>query len=214
MRRNSLAQTLLRVGFTAILLGYFLVWLPQPVVGLSFIGLELGEWVKFIPQLRSGELGINRNIFYLPPITLSLMIILWTTNWPNNNWQTWVTRFLAIVIAFLTFPALESILGEPPAQWLFRILLISLVVIFAAVMPLVQKWPHTLTGIIPWIAIMLLGFVGGILPTWAYFSITPVVEELVRTHVGAGLGLWLNLSGHLMASVIALYYASIGRFSV
>ena len=53
-------RTLVRLGFTIILLGYFMVWLPNRLAGLSFIGLEIGEWVKFLPQLRSGQISIDR----------------------------------------------------------------------------------------------------------------------------------------------------------
>ena len=65
-------QYFITAGFTVALAGYFMVWLPQPAAGLSFIGLDIGEWIKFLPQVQSGEAGINRNAFYLPPITLSL----------------------------------------------------------------------------------------------------------------------------------------------
>jgi hypothetical protein len=79
------------LAFTMILAGYLMVWLPQPVVGLSLMGLEMGEWVKFLPQVQAGSLP-DRNLFYLPPITLSLMMIIWTAGWPNRRWQTWAAR--------------------------------------------------------------------------------------------------------------------------
>jgi len=53
-RSEASLQILIKAGFTAILLGYLLVWLPHEAAGLSFIGIELGEWVKFLPQVRSG----------------------------------------------------------------------------------------------------------------------------------------------------------------
>ncbi|MFZ0547082.1 MAG: hypothetical protein WAM60_16675, partial [Candidatus Promineifilaceae bacterium] len=68
---------LLWVGFTFILAGYLMVWLPQPVVGLSLLGVEMGEWVKFLPQIQAGLLP-DRNLFYLPPILLGLMMVVWT----------------------------------------------------------------------------------------------------------------------------------------
>ena len=39
---------LLALGLTAIFIGYFLVWLPGPGAGLSLIGVEVGEWIKFL----------------------------------------------------------------------------------------------------------------------------------------------------------------------
>ena len=42
---------LLLLGFTAVFIGYLSVWLPGPAAGLSFLGVELGEWIKFMGSL-------------------------------------------------------------------------------------------------------------------------------------------------------------------
>ena len=39
---------ILNASFTVILVGYLVVWLPGPAAGLQFIGVELGEWIKFL----------------------------------------------------------------------------------------------------------------------------------------------------------------------
>lgn len=206
MTRDYLAETLLKLGFTAILLAYLLVWLPQPIVGLSFIGLELGEWVKFIPQVRSGEIAADRNLFYIPPITLSLMMILWTASWPNRRWQTWLMRALALLVAFLAFPAVEAILDEPADQWLLRIGLIGGVVVVALFIPLLRHLPENKVEMLTWSGICLLALVGLALPTWAYLSFMPVISDLIGQNVGIGPGVWLNIGGNLAVVLSALYF--------
>ena len=206
MKQDNIAQTLLKVGFTSILLGYLLVWLPQPVAGLSFIGLEMGEWVKFLPQVRSGEIVPGRNLFYLPPITLGLMLGLWTVGWPNKNWRTWGMRGLAILVALLAFPSIEAILDEGIDQWLLRFLLILLVVATALGVSLLESWPTSRAKTISWIIIIALGLAGAILPTWAFLAIRPAVIELVNSVVKIGPGVWLNLFGSMFVVGVALYY--------
>jgi hypothetical protein len=209
--RDYWAETLLKVGFTAILLGYLLVWLPQPIVGLSFIGLELGEWVKFLPQVRSGEIAADRNLFYIPPIALSLMMILWTASWPNRRWRTWLMRGLALLVALLAFPAIEAIRDEPADQWLLRIGLISGVVLITLFIPLLGHLPERKVVLLSWSGICLLALAGLTLPTWAYLSFKPVISELIGQRVGIGPGVWLNIGGNLAVFLSAFYFLGLWR---
>ena len=201
---HNAGQIALKLGFTLILLAYFLVWLPQSVVGLSFIGLELGEWVKFLPQIRSGELSLDRNLFYFPPVILSLMMIAWTFSWSNRRWQTWATRIVAILIACLSFPAIEAITDEPSDQWLFRLQLIVLVIIAAILCPLLKRLFSSFIGPLTWLTIILLALIGASLPTWAFLMIRPLAAELFGVPVGTGPGVILNIVGYLLVLVAAI----------
>ena len=204
MRYESLLQLLLKLGFTAILLGYLIVWLPQPVTGLSFIGLEMGEWVKFLPQVRSGEILPDRNLFYLPPITLGLMMAMWTVGWPNGRWQTWTVRALAVVVSLLAFPALEAIRFEPADQWLLRLVMISFVLVVAILSSFLGRLPARTAGLIQWSTMLILGLAGALLPAWAFLAMRPVIAQLFFTRVGFGPGFWLNSAGHLTVAAVSL----------
>jgi hypothetical protein len=194
-------STLFSLAATAVLLAYFLPWLPHPAVGLRLIGLEMGEWVKFLPQVQSGEVGADRNLFYLPPITLGLMLSLWTTGWPNGRWQTWVMRGLAVFVSLLAFPALEAIRDEPSSEWLLRLLLIAGVVLVAVLSGLGGRLP----AMLPWLLIFLLALLGAALPTWAYLAVRPVIADWLRAAIGIGPGVWLNLAGHLGIGMVVLH---------
>ena len=67
MMSDKKSDVLLFLGLTAVLVGYFSIWLPGPGAGLQLMGLETAEWLKFM------GMGTNRNWFYLPPITLGLV---------------------------------------------------------------------------------------------------------------------------------------------
>lgn len=202
---QRIGQFVLRLGFTAVLLGYLLVWLPQPVVGLSLIGLEMGEWIKFLPEVQEGTIFPGRNAFYLPPITLSLILIMWTARWPSNRWKTWAMRATAVLVALLAFPAIESILGEPRDQWLLRLGLITGVFALALLSPYFKRLPVKWQGAGPLVIILLLSLVGMLFPTWMFFALRPVLESLFRTEISFGIGAWLNLMGHLTIAVVVAY---------
>ena len=204
------SKIIIPIGFTTILVAYFLVWLPQPVVGLSFIGLEIGEWVKFLPQVRSGEIIATRYYFYIPPITLGIMMISWTVTWSDRRWQTWVVRGLAVAIAFLAFPSVEALLDEPASEWLIRLILVLLVLLLAVLSPLFKRLVPNILIKGSWIVILLLGLVGAIFPTWAYWVLRGPVGDLLRSDIGIGPGVWLNGAGHLLLAGTAAYFLVTG----
>lgn len=196
MNNNRLAQweeSGLWVGFTAIFVGYLSVWLPGPGAGLSFLGVELGEWIKFL------GLGQSRNWFYLPPITLGLCMVLATAVWPNGRWQTWAMRFGAVAVSWLAFPAIEAIRYEPSSEWLLRLCAIGLVVLVALGIGFWRRWPRTVAGFL-----LVLGLLGAILPTWMYGIARGMVAAVLNFPPGIGLGVWLNGAGHLLVTAVAV----------
>ncbi len=193
-------QPVLTAGFTLILVAYFLVWLPQPVAGLSFIGIDIGEWIKFMPQVQSGELDINRNVFYLPPITLGLNLIFWSASWSERRWQTWALRLLAIVISLLSLPSIEAFTEETTSEWLTRTVMVLVVVTVSVLIPLKRYLPSAILMNGKWLIISLLGFLGAIFPTWTYLALRGTVSQLFQADVGIGPGVWLNAIGHLVVA--------------
>lgn len=194
-RPQGWRRTLLLLGLTAIFIAYFLVWLPGPGVGLQLIGIEIGEWIKFL------GIGARRNLFYLPPIVLGLCLALWAAGWPNARLRTWLARALAVGVALLAFPAVAAIQLEPPGEWGWRLGLIALVAFVAATGALIAR-----QGAPAWLWLLLAGVAaaGAIVPAWAYLSVLPVVREIMRRPVGIGVGVWLNAAGSLLVVAVAV----------
>ena len=148
---------LLFVAFTLIFIGYFMVWLPGPGAGLQLIGIEIGEWIKFL------GVGPGRDFFYVPPVVLGLLIAILSSLWPNSRWQTWLARGLAIVLALLAFPAVAAIQLEPQREWLARLLMITLVVVVVALGSLYNA--RMIRSSWPWLVMAILAVIGAALPT-------------------------------------------------
>lgn len=181
------------LSLTLILISYLLVWLPYPAAGLSLLGVELGEWIKFLPGVRTPQPPASRNWFYLPPITLAWLIVLWSAAWPARRWQTWLARGLALGVSFLAVPALEVIRDEPAAEWRLRLAWIG---VLALGMLTAHWWGTRLSSRALTLLAALTAAVGAFMPTWAYFGLRPVVEAALRAPVSVGPGVWLNLLGH------------------
>jgi hypothetical protein len=201
------SRLILHAGLTAVLLAYFLPWLPHPAAGLRFIGLEMGEWVKFLPLVQAGQIRAGRDLFYLPPITLGLLLALLTSHWPNNRWQTWAMRGLAVLVSLLAFPAIEAIRLETPDNYLPRLQLIGLVGLVALLSSLGRRLPLRLT----WLLLLVTAVIGAILPTWAFLAMRPAIEQVILIQPGIGPGVWLNLAGHLTVTAVLVYGQAAGQ---
>ncbi len=199
----------LTAAFTAVFIGYFTVWLPGPAAGLRFVGFEIGEWIKFL------GVGFARNWFYAPPITLGLMLVVWTLTWGEasaerrpegvsrgGRFQNWLMRGLAVGVSLLAFPAIEAIQYEAGSEWQLRLALVGLVFVTALLAGWLEKRP--LPYWLPWLLLALLGLVGAVGPTRLYLAVRPFVSEAVGLPMGIGLGVWLNGIGHLGVTAVSL----------
>lgn len=199
MSRSPLMQLLL-LGMTAVFIGYLSVWLPGPGAGLTFLGLELGEWIKFM------GVGPARNLFYLPPITLALMLVALTLPWENGRWQTWAMRGTAVLLSGLAFPAWEDITGPASQDYMTRIYWMGWVVV-AVLVTAVCGWllPRATCRWLCWLCLLILGLGGAWLPARLYMQIRPQVSQLFGVPVGFGGGLVLNGAGHLLIAGVSLW---------
>ena len=199
MTKNR-SQHLLLLGLTAVFIGYIMVWLPGPNVGLQFLGFEMGEWTKF--------LGMNtrRNIFYLPPILLSAILLLVTLSWPPKRWQTWVWRLIPIAISLLAFPAIEDLSGSAQAEYVPRVLWIGVIILLALIVSVIGWffWQRPWLKLISWGLILLTALAGAILPTQVYLEVKTAVVPLFGTNIGIGWGVWLNGVGFLLIAGVGL----------
>ncbi len=190
-------QIVMSVGLTAVFLGYFSVWLPGPSAGLQFIGLEMGEWIKFL------GVDMSRNLFYLPPITLGLLMALWTAVWPNRRLQTWIMRGLAVAVSLLSFPAWEDFRGPAQIEYLPRIWMIGGVITAVFLATIWSRFAPKRTATL-WLLMAIIGLLGAILPLWIYTAVKPVVEQSYQISLGIGPGVVFNGIGHLLVTAVSL----------
>jgi hypothetical protein len=196
------------LGFTAVFVGYLSLWLRGPGVGLSFLGVEMAEWFKFL------GLGPRRDLFYLPPIILGLMLAIWTMTWPEQegkqafDWRAWSVRALAVLVSLLAFPAVEDITGAAREQYMLRVVLIGCVIAVS----LVSGFWHPREGWdrLPWILLIFLGATGAALPAWLFLQVQPFLSRILGVPVGAGIGFWLNLVGNVLVAAVGLLQMPMG----
>ncbi|MDW8268872.1 MAG: hypothetical protein RMN24_06870 [Anaerolineae bacterium] len=204
-----MAALCLAVGLLCLAIGYWGAWLPHPAAGLAILGLDLAEYVKFVPEVRSGHIALTREVFYNPLISLALgLLVLGTLRGVRLPW------WLRLGLVLLAVPVALSML--PPA-WTptslrapeFRRQTTVMLLLLAAVplSPLLQRHvPDPIRGL----ALLALA----VLPVPAivgFLRLLPALERLYNRPLQPGAALYLTGLGALLLAVAGWLLLSGGR---
>lgn len=202
-RTNSLfAQYLLLAGALITLVGYFAPWVNHQAAGLAILGLDLGEYVKFLVPVRDGAIWVWREGFYLPLLTVSLALSLFAFR-PEMRWALWL-RILALGVAIgaalnMLPPAWTPALLRTPE---FRLQSLWIVLALCAILvsPLFALLPRWLAQAV----VVAAALASLVLCTWMFFAILPAIEALYNHPIAAAWGVWLTCGGLILLAAGAL----------
>lgn len=193
---------LLPVALLLALVGYFGPWVNHPVAGLVITGLDLGEYVKFLPIIRAGSVTIWRPGFYAPLVAISAVASL--TAYRRDFAYRWWLRLpllgIAIVAALNLVPPAwtPTRLLEAEFRWQTGSLLVLLAgVALSPFLALLPRWLATTIA-------TLLNLIAIGVPLSAFFQILPAIQALYNQPVGAAWGMWIMTAA--LATVIISYW--------
>jgi len=189
------------IAATAIgLAGYYGPWVPHKAAGLVVLGLDLAEYVKFLPDVISGRVVLRREIFYLPLCAASIGAGLAASR--RATLPAWARGLLAVA----SIPCAAAML--PPAWRPTTLLLPEFRLQVAGILLCWLLVPATrLTRYLPdrliLALIALLSLAAALAPAWGFLQIHAGIEALYRQALPLGWGFWANTLGFLAASVFA-----------
>lgn len=192
-RRLTPVRLLLPLGWLAASVGYYGPWIDHPTAALTLSGVDMGEFVKFLPGVLDGSLPVTRQIFYLPPLAVVVGVALLAGSrrlrypWPASLLMT----LLAVPVSLQLLPPAWS-----PARLVtpeFRLQTIALGVswLLLAGCWLLGRLPPPLAG--------ALG--GGVslaalaLSAWQFLAVKPAIDQVYGRPPGIGWGFFLCLAG-------------------
>ena len=182
--------------------GYVGPWVPHAAAGLVVSGLDLAEYVKFLHPIRSGELSVWREGFYLPLVAVSLALSL--NAYRGDLRYPWPIKLLFLGIA--TVAALNllppawspAVLSSPE----FRLQMLILVSCLGTVSisPILALLPRPILGLVPaGVALAAL-----VVPVVQFWRILPAIETIYAHVITPGWGLWMMILGLLTLSIALL----------
>ncbi len=106
LRSPHFATVLLLLGWLLVAAGYWGPWVPAAAAGLRVLGLDLAEYVKFVAEVRSGQIALTREVFYLPLVALSvsLSLLAHRSELRLPRWARWMLNLLAAPAALAMLP--------------------------------------------------------------------------------------------------------------
>ncbi len=185
--------------------GAFAPWIWREGVALQLTAPGLAEFVKFLPEIRTGQIQIER-LFFLLPLFLAMLALPVLAENKTLAWPTWLRWGLRLVVIPLALASLSpvwtpAILLTP--EFRLQTLLATVAIGLALIAPLLKSLPLKIGGV------LLLG--GGIaaliLPGWQFSLIQPAMVEAYHEPVVLGWGWWLTAGGIVLSMVGIIWVA-------
>lgn len=200
----SLPKWLFPLCCLITLIGYFAPWVNHQAAALVITGLDLGEYVKFLPAVRSGEIHFWREGFYLPLLAVSLSLSFNAFRQEYN--YPWLLRWIFIVAALVAAFNLLPPAWSPPvlksAEFRQQMIGILLCGLAAALSPFLALLPRWLTSLLT----LLLVIAAIWFPISSFWALLPNISQLYNHPLQPGWGMWLMLLGliGLIGNVVML----------
>jgi uncharacterized membrane protein YidH (DUF202 family) len=190
---------LILAGFLG-LVGYLGPWTPHRAAGLVVTGLDLGEYVKFIPQVMSEQVSLHREIFYLPLLAGSLTASLVASRRALPWWGRFGLGLSAIPLALAMLPPAwtPGTLLQP--EFRLQTIAILLCLVMVPGILITRYLPDRLILAV----IGLLAVAAAVAPAWGYWRVRGAMEELYRHPLAPSWGFWLEIGGFLLLAFLAV----------
>lgn len=185
--------------------GAFLPWIWHQSVALQLTAPGLAEFVKFLPQVRTGQVEIER-LFFLWPLFLAMLALpLFAANRTLGlpAWLGWLMRLAVIPLALAGLSPVwtPAILLAP--EFRLQTLLAVVALGLTVVAPLLKSLPlKLLVGLL-----IIAGLAALILPYWQFSLVQADITEAYQRPVSLGWGWWLTVAG-LVLSMIGSAWAA------
>ena len=200
---------LLPVSALITLAGYVGPWVPHRVAGLVVTGLDLGEYVKFLPVVRGGQVSIWRDGFYLPLVAISLALSLAAF---RPQWRYgWLMRMMLLLIAGIAAlnllpPAWDQTTFTNPE---FRLQIGALLLCLgaAASSPFLALLPQRISNLF----VILLSSAALWVPLRDFLRVLPAIRDLYHQPLPPGWGVYLLVIGLSLCLATHLFALFWGR---
>jgi hypothetical protein len=199
--RGQLAMVcvLLSTGWVLAALGCYGPWISHPTAALTLSGVDMGEFVKFLPDVLGGSLKVMRQLFYLPPFVVVVSVALLIGS--RQLRFPWFLRVLgltlAIPVSLQLLPPAWSPSSLMTAEFRLQTIALGLCWALLAGFRLLGQLPSLLTGSVS----AVLSLVAMVLPVWQFLAIKPAIDEVYRVAPAVGWGFPVCMIGLAIMAV-------------
>ncbi len=178
--------------------GGFAPWIWRKSVALQLTGPGLAEFVKFLPEIRTGEIHIQRLYFLLPLWVAMLLLPLVVENRRSSLpvWLRWSLRLAIIPLALASLSPVWTPAILMASEFRLQTLLAGLAVGPAIIAPWLRWLPLKLL-----VVVLIGGGLAALILPWQHFNLVQAgISAAYSQPVSLGWGWWLTAAG-LVASM-------------
>ena len=199
------SQIVLILGLALAIVGYFGPWVDHRTAALVLTGQDMGEFVKFLPEVRAGTAPMIREFFYLPPFAAALgLILLMASKRLAYPLVVRAVMVLAVLgLAWATLPPVWTPQLLVTAEFRKQTVAIAFCLLLLIIHPVLRYLPLRPSAVV----MMVLALLGAGSPLWQFFAIREAVNRAYGWPVQVGWGLWVTVLGFLivMAGAVTLF---------
>ena len=165
-------------------------------------GVDLAEYVKFIPAYRGGEIRLVRESFYMPLVAGSLTAGLIASRRVLPLWLRWVAGLLVIPLALAMLPPAWSPALLMQAEFRLQVVAMAACILALGLLLVTRFLPD-------WLVLLLIAFLAlaaAVWPATGFLQLLAPIDALYRQPVRPGWGFWLSTLGVLSVA----FFASLG----
>ena len=180
--------------------GYFGPWVPHKAAGLVVVGLDLAEYVKFLPEVASRQIILQRELFYLPLLAESIGATLLASRRALPGWIRVGLALAGVPLALAMLPPAWSpaVLSLP--EFRLQVAAIGGCLLLTSCIYLLQYLPDRLVLIL----LALLTLAAAVAPAWGFLQVRPAIAGVYGHPLALGWGFWANTAGFLGVTLIAI----------
>ena len=173
--------------------GYYGPWIAHATAGLTLSGIDMGEFVKFLPEVLDGTLAVTRQLFYLPPLAVAVTIALLIGS-PRLGYP-WLLRvpglLMAALVSLQLLPPAWSPASLMTAEFRLQTIALGLCWLLLAGFWLWGRLPAWLTGSLSaGLAIAAIGLSG-----WQFLVVKTAIDSVYGVPPAIGWSFLLCMGG-------------------
>jgi hypothetical protein len=184
----------LLVGLLLVAVGAsFAPWVDRPAAALMLTAPDLAEFVKFLPEVRTGSLTVHRLLFIFPLFvtTFALPLVVTNRRLAYPGWARWPVLVAVIPLSLTLLPPVWSpgvlLSAEFRLQTSACILCLGMVV--------AARWLR-LMPLRPIVALLVpLSLAAPALALWQFFAVQEAVTHAYASPIVPGWGAWIAVVG-------------------
>jgi hypothetical protein len=205
------ASYLVLAAIVLAAISYWAPWVDHDTAALKLSGQDLGEFVKFIPDIRREEMRFPRQLFYLPPFVCVVCLVLLSTN-RRLPYPRWLRAGMLLAAILLLPGLLPPAWGHPRDLFTREFRLQGIALLLGLLLVAAHGALRSLSRRTLSLALVVLALVGLIPAQWAFWAIRPHIWTAYNTPtIHLGWGLWLDIAAwaSLLFTAALLYKSRI-----